>query len=357
MFDQLESIVGRYEELGELLSDPEVVSDTKRFMELSREEADLRDKVATYNEYKKVLETISDSEEMLGEGGLDDDMKEMLKEELSSAKSQKELLEEEIKILLLPKDPNDGKNIILEIRGAAGGDEAALFAGDLLNMYQHFSESQGWKFEIMEANITGIGGYKEVSALISGPSVYSKLKYESGAHRVQRVPVTETQGRVHTSTATVLVMPEVEEFEMTIDQKDLRVDIYHASGAGGQNVNKVATAVRIVHLPTNIKVEMQEERTQQKNREKAMKIIRARVADHFAQIAQDEQDAERKSTIGTGDRSERIRTYNFPQNRVTDHRIGLTLQKLDTILSGKLDEVVDALVLYDQTQKLEELNK
>ena len=222
MFDQLESIVGRYEELGELLSDPEVVSDTKRFMELSREEADLRDKVATYNEYKKVLETISDSEEMLGEGGLDDEMKEMLKEELSSAKSQKEVLEEEIKILLLPKDPNDGKNIILEIRGAAGGDEAALFAGDLLNMYQHFSESQGWKFEIMEANITGIGGYKEVSALISGPSVYSKLKYESGAHRVQRVPVTETQGRVHTSTATVLVMPEVEEFEMTIEQKDLR---------------------------------------------------------------------------------------------------------------------------------------
>lgn len=357
MFDQLESIVGRYEELGELLSDPEVVSDTKRFMELSREEADLRDKVATYNEYKKVLETISDSEEMLGEGGLDDDMKEMLKEELSSAKSQKELLEEEIKILLLPKDPNDGKNIILEIRGAAGGDEAALFAGDLLNMYQHFSESQGWKFEIMEASITGIGGYKEVSALISGPSVYSKLKYESGAHRVQRVPVTETQGRVHTSTATVLVMPEVEEFEMTIDQKDLRVDIYHASGAGGQNVNKVATAVRMVHLPTGIKVEMQEERTQQKNRDKAIKLLNTKVFDYYQQIELDKQNAERKSTVGTGDRSERIRTYNFPQNRVTDHRIGLTLQKLDSILSGKMDEVIDALIVYDQTKKLEELNK
>jgi len=357
MFDQLESIVGRYEELGELLSDPEVVSDTKRFMELSREEADLRDKVATYNEYKKVLETISDSEEMLGEGGLDDDMKEMLKEELSSAKSQKELLEEEIKILLLPKDPNDGKNIILEIRGAAGGDEAALFAGDLLNMYQHFSESQGWKCEIMEANITGIGRYKEVSALISGPSVYSKLKYESGAHRVQRVPVTETQGRVHTSTATVLVMPEVEEFEMTIDQKDLRVDIYHASGAGGQNVNKVATAVRMVHLPTGIKVEMQEERTQQKNRDKAIKLLNTKVFDYYQQIELDKQNAERKSTVGTGDRSERIRTYNFPQNRVTDHRIGLTLQKLDSILSGKMDEVIDALIVYDQTKKLEELNK
>jgi len=235
--------------------------------------------------------------------------------------------------------------------------EAALFAGDLLTMYQKYAEAQGWRFEIMEASMNGVGGFKEVVAMVSGQSVYSKLKYESGAHRVQRVPVTESQGRVHTSTATVLVMPEVEEVEYDIDPKDLRVDIYHASGAGGQNVNKVATAVRIVHLPTNIKVEMQEERTQQKNREKAMKIIRARVADHFAQIAQDEQDAERKSTIGTGDRSERIRTYNFPQNRVTDHRIGLTLQKLDTILSGKLDEVVDALVLYDQTQKLEELNK
>ena len=357
MFDQLESILGRYEELGELLSDPAVVSDTKRFMELSREEAGLRDTVATYNEYKKVLETISDSEEMLGEGGLDDDMKEMLKEELSEAKASKERLEEDIKILLLPKDPNDDKNIILEIRGAAGGDEAALFAGDLLNMYQHYAEAQGWKFEIMEANITGIGGYKEVSALVSGNSVYSKLKYESGAHRVQRVPVTETQGRVHTSTATVLIMPEVEDFELTLDPGDIRTDIYHASGAGGQNVNKVATAVRMVHLPTGIKVEMQEERTQQKNRDKAIKLLNTKVFDYYQQIELDKQNAERKSTVGTGDRSERIRTYNFPQNRVTDHRIGLTLQKLDTILSGKMDEVIDALIIFDQTAKLEELNK
>lgn len=357
MFDQLETMVGRYEELGELLSDPQVVNDTKRFMELSREEANLRDTVATYNEYKKVLETISDSEEMLGEGGLDEDMKEMLKEELSEAKAAKEELEEKIKILLLPKDPNDDKNIILEIRGAAGGDEAALFAGDLLNMYQHYAESQGWKFEIMEASVTSIGGYKEVSGLVSGTSVYSKLKYESGAHRVQRVPSTETQGRVHTSTATVLVMPEVEEFEMKIEQKDLRVDIYHASGAGGQNVNKVATAVRMVHLPTGIKVEMQEERTQQKNRDKAIKLLNTKVFDYYQQIELDKQNAERKSTVGTGDRSERIRTYNFPQNRVTDHRIGLTLQKLDTILSGKMDEVIDALVVYDQTEKLAELNK
>jgi len=357
IYDQLQAVEDRYEELGELLSDPDVVSDTKRFMELSKEEASTRDTVTAYREYKQVLQNIIDAEEMIKESGGDADLEEMAKQELKDAKAEKEEYEEKLKILLLPKDPNDDKNIILEIRGAAGGDEAALFAGDLLTMYQKYAEAQGWRFEVMEASMNGVGGFKEVVAMVSGQSVYSKLKYESGAHRVQRVPVTESQGRVHTSTATVLVMPEVEEVEYDIDPKDLRVDIYHASGAGGQNVNKVATAVRIVHLPTNIKVEMQEERTQQKNREKAMKIIRARVADHFAQIAQDEQDAERKSTIGTGDRSERIRTYNFPQNRVTDHRIGLTLQKLDTILAGKLDEVVDALVLFDQTQKLEELNK
>ena len=357
IYDQLQAVEDRYEELGELLSDPDVVSDTKRFMELSKEEASTRDTVTAYREYKQVLQNIVDAEEMIKESGGDADLEEMAKQELKDAKAEKEEYEEKLKILLLPKDPNDDKNIILEIRGAAGGDEAQLFAGDLLQMYQKYAESQGWRFEVMEASYNGVGGIKDVVAMVSGQSVYSKLKYESGAHRVQRVPVTESQGRVHTSTATVLVMPEIEEVEYDIDPKDLRIDIYHASGAGGQNVNKVATAVRIVHLPTNIKVEMQEERTQQKNREKAMKIIRARVADHFAQIAQDEQDAERKSTIGTGDRSERIRTYNFPQNRVTDHRIGLTLQKLDTILSGKLDEVVDALVLYDQTQKLEELNK
>lgn len=357
IYEQLQAVEDRYEELGELLSDPDVVGDTKRFMELSREEANSRDTVATYREYKKILQDIQDAEEMIKDAAGDSDLEEMAKEELREAKAAKEDYEEKLKILLLPKDPNDDKNIILEIRGAAGGDEAALFAGDLLAMYQKYAENQGWRFEVMEASYNGVGGIKEVVIMVSGQSVYSKLKYESGAHRVQRVPVTESQGRVHTSTATVLVMPEIEEVEYDIDPKDLRVDIYHASGAGGQNVNKVATAVRIVHLPTNIKVEMQEERTQQKNRDKAMKIIRARVADHFAQIAQDEQDAERKSTVGTGDRSERIRTYNFPQNRVTDHRIGLTLQKLDTILAGKMDEVIDALILYDQTQKMEELSK
>ncbi|EHJ51806.1 peptide chain release factor 1 [Streptococcus macacae] len=357
IYEQLQSVEDRYEELGELLSDPDIVSDTKRFMELSREEAAIRETVTAYREYKKILQTISDAEEMLKESSDDPELEEMAKEELKTSKGAKEAYEEKLKILLLPKDPNDDKNIILEIRGAAGGDEAALFAGDLLAMYQKYAENQGWKFEVMETSVNGVGGIKEVVAMVSGQSVYSKLKYESGAHRVQRVPVTESQGRVHTSTATVLVMPEIEEVEYDIDPKDLRVDIYHASGAGGQNVNKVATAVRMIHIPTGIKVEMQEERTQQKNRDKAMKIIRARVADHFAQIAQDEQDAERKSTVGTGDRSERIRTYNFPQNRVTDHRIGLTLQKLDSILSGKLDEVIDALVLYDQTQKLEELGQ
>ncbi len=357
IYDQLQSVEDRYEELGELLSDPDVVSDNKRFMSLSKEEASTRDTVTAYRDYKKIIQNMKDAEEIIKAAAGDAELEEMAKEELKAAKIEKEVYEEKLKFLLLPKDPNDDKNIILEIRGAAGGDEAALFAGDLLNMYQKYAESQGWRFDVMEVSLNGVGGLKEVIAMVSGQSVYSKLKYESGAHRVQRVPVTESQGRVHTSTATVLVMPEVEEVDYEIAAKDLRVDIYHASGAGGQNVNKVATAVRIVHLPTNIKVEMQEERTQQKNRDKAMKIIRARVADHFAQIAQDEQDAERKSTIGTGDRSERIRTYNFPQNRVTDHRIGLTLQKLDTILSGKMDEVVDALVLYDQTQKLEELNK
>ena len=357
IYDQLQAVEDRYEELGELLSDPEVVSDTKRFMELSREEANTRETVTAYREYKQVIQSISDAEEMIKEASGDPDLEEMAKEELKESKAAKEEYEERLKILLLPKDPNDDKNIILEIRGAAGGDEAALFAGDLLAMYQKYAETQGWRFEVMEASYNGVGGIKEVVAMVSGQSVYSKLKYESGAHRVQRVPVTESQGRVHTSTATVLVLPEVEEVEYEIDPKDLRVDIYHASGAGGQNVNKVATAVRMVHIPTGIKVEMQEERTQQKNRDKAMKIIRARVADHFAQIAQDEQDAERKSTVGTGDRSERIRTYNFPQNRVTDHRIGLTLQQLDTIWSWKMYECIYSLVLYDQTQKLEELNK
>ena len=357
LVDKLQVIEDKFMDLEQRISDPEVIARQDEWRKLTRQHAQLSETVETFRTYKKVLAGIDEAMEVIEDKSMDEEFREMAQEELKELKPQKEELEDKLQILLLPKDPNDDKNIIIEIRGGAGGDEAALFAGDLLNMYQKYAETQGWRFEVMEASYNGVGGIKEVVAMVSGQSVYSKLKYESGAHRVQRVPVTESQGRVHTSTATVLVMPEVEEVDYEIDPKDLRVDIYHASGAGGQNVNKVATAVRMVHIPTGIKVEMQEERTQQKNRDKAMKIIRARVADHFAQIAQDEQDAERKSTVGTGDRSERIRTYNFPQNRVTDHRIGLTLQKLDTILAGKLDEVVDALVLYDQTQKLEELNK
>lgn len=354
MFDRLESVEGRYEELNELLSDPEVVSDTKRLMKLTKEEAAIRETVATYRRYKEVSQDISDTEEMLGEK-LDAEMAEMAKEELNDLKKEKTEIEEKMKVLMLPKDENDDRNIIMEIRGAAGGDEAQLFAGTLFNMYQKYADAQGWRTEVLDANITGIGGYKEITLMITGDNVYSKLKYENGAHRVQRVPATESQGRIHTSTATVVVMPEAEEVELDLPDKDIRTDIYHASGAGGQHVNKTASAVRLTHLPTGIAVAMQDERSQIKNREKAMKVLRARVYDHIQQAAQSEYDAERKSAIGTGDRSERIRTYNFPQSRVTDHRIGLTIQKLDQILSGKLDEIIDALILNDQTAKMEQL--
>lgn len=355
MFDQLDSFIIRYDELSELLSDPEVISDTRRFMELTKEEAALRPKVEVFRRYQRVEEELAETEEMLSES-LDDEMAKMAKEELAMLKTHREELQGEIKVLLLPEDPNDGKNIIMEIRGAAGGDEAALFAGDLYEMYTKYAESQGWRVEVMDANITGIGGYKEIILMITGQSVFAKLKYESGAHRVQRVPSTESQGRVHTSTSTVVVMPEMEEVDIDLDDKDIRVDIYHASGAGGQHVNKTASAVRLTHIPTGIAVAMQDERSQLKNREKAMKVLRARVYDQISSEAQSEYDASRKSAVGTGDRSERIRTYNFPQNRVTDHRIGLTIQKLDQILAGKMDEVIDALILADQAEKLEKLN-
>ncbi len=355
MFDQLDSFIIRYDELSELLSNPEVISDTRRFMELTKVEAALRPKVEVFRRYQRVEEELAETEEMLSES-LDDEMAKMAKEELAMLKTHREELQEEIKVLLLPEDPNDGKNIIMEIRGAAGGDEAALFAGDLYEMYTKYAESQGWRVEVMDANITGIGGYKEIILMITGQSVFAKLKYESGAHRVQRVPSTESQGRVHTSTSTVVVMPEMEEVDIDLDDKDIRVDIYHASGAGGQHVNKTASAVRLTHIPTGIAVAMQDERSQLKNREKAMKVLRARVYDQISSEAQSEYDASRKSAVGTGDRSERIRTYNFPQNRVTDHRIGLTIQKLDQILAGKMDEVIDALILADQAEKLEKLN-
>ncbi|KRL39135.1 peptide chain release factor 1 [Liquorilactobacillus uvarum] len=354
LFDRLQTLKDRYEELGGLLSDPDVISDTKRFTSLSKEMADLRETVEKYDQYKKVTNLIKEDEELLGEK-LDDEMAAMAKEELAEAKTERGKLEEEIKVLLLPKDPNDDKNIIMEIRGAAGGDEASLFASDLFSMYAKYAEKQNWSIEVLDKNVTEVGGFKEIALLINGDNVYSKLKYENGAHRVQRVPVTESAGRVHTSTATVVVMPEEEDVEIDIDPKDIRVDVYRSSGAGGQHINKTSSAVRMTHLPTGIVVAMQDQRSQQQNREKAMKILKARVYDYYSSKEQNEYDKNRKSAVGTGDRSERIRTYNYPQNRVTDHRIGLTLNKLDRIMNGELEEVIDALILYDQTKALENL--
>ena len=346
IYDQLQALEDRYEELGELLSDPDIVSDTTRFMDLSKEEASTRETVAVYREYKKVLQNIEDAEEMLKDAGGDPELEEMAKEELKESKAAKEDYEEKLKILLLPKDPNDDKNIILEIRGAAGGDEAALFAGDLLQMYQKYAESQGWKFEVMEASYNGVGGIKEVVVMVSGQSVYSKLKYESGAHRVQRVPVTESQGRVHTSTATVLVMPEVEEVEYEIDPKDLRVDIYHASGAGGQNVNKVSTGVRLTHIPTGIVVASTVDRTQYGNRDRAMKMLQAKLY----QLEQ-EKKAQEVDTL-KGDKKEitwgsQIRSYVFtPYTMVKDHRTGYEVAQVDKVMDGDIDGFIDAFLKW-----------
>ena len=353
-FDKLQAVADRYEELGELLSDPEVIADSQRFMKLSKEMGNIRETVEKYNHYKEVTSQIEENDELLREK-LDDEMNAMVKDDLKNLNAEKEQLEHEITLLMLPKDPNDDKNIIMEIHGAAGGDEASLFAADLFNMYSKYAERQGWQVEVADRNETEVGGFKEIVLIISGNKVYSKLKYESGAHRVQRVPVTESAGRVHTSTATVGVMPEAQDVDIDIDQKDIRTDVFRSSGAGGQHINKTSSAVRMTHLPTGIVVSMQDQRSQQQNRAKAMEILRARVYDYYQSREQNEYDAERKSAVGTGDRSERIRTYNFPQNRVTDHRIGLTLNKLDRVMNGELDEVVDALVLADQAEKMERL--
>ncbi|AKP66371.1 peptide chain release factor 1 [Companilactobacillus ginsenosidimutans] len=354
IFDQLEGLLDRYSELQELMSDPEVINDTKRYMKLSKEEADMRDVVAAFKKYKELKQSISDSDEILRETD-DAEMQALAKDELNESKAELEKVEHDITILMLPKDPNDDKNIIMEIRGAAGGDEASLFAADLLGMYSKYAEKQGWSFEIIDQNATEVGGYKDVAVMITGNRVYSKLKYENGAHRVQRVPSTESAGRVHTSTATVAIMPEYDEVELDLDPKDIRVDVYRSSGAGGQHINKTSSAVRMTHLPTGIVVAMQDQRSQQQNREKAMQILRSRVYDYYESENQSEYDEQRKSAVGTGDRSERIRTYNYPQNRVTDHRIGLSLNKLDRIMNGELDEIIDALVVFDQTKKLEQI--
>ena len=353
MLDRLEIVEERYDKLNQLLSDPEVINDTTKLREYSKEQSSLEETVQVYREYKEILEGIQDAKAMLEEEK-DAEMREMVKAELSELTPKEEEYAERLRVLLLPKDPNDEKNVIIEVRGAAGGDEAALFAGDLYKMYSRFAEMQGWKSEVIESSSTELGGFKEIIFMINGAGAYSKMKYENGAHRVQRVPSTESGGRIHTSTATVAVLPEAEEVEVEIHDKDIRVDTFTSSGPGGQSVNTTMSAVRLTHTPTGVVVSCQDEKSQIKNKEKAMKVLRARVYDKFQQEAQKEYDDNRKSAVGTGDRSERIRTYNFPQNRVTDHRINLTIQKLDQILQGKLDEFIDALITEEQTRLMAE---
>ena len=354
MFDQLDIVEERYEQLNELLSDPDVVNDTDKLRKYSKEQADLQKTVDVYRSYKTKKEELQDIEDMLSETS-DKEEVEMLKEESSALKTELPDMEEELKILLIPKDPNDDKDVIVEIRAAAGGDEAAIFAGDLMRMYSKYAEANGFKTEIVEASESDHGGYKEVSFSVSGTGAYSKLKFENGAHRVQRVPETESGGRIHTSTATVAVLPEAEDVEIEIRNEDLKIDTYRSSGAGGQHVNTTDSAVRITHLPTGV-IATSSEKSQIQNREKAMKVLKARLYDMKLQEEQQKYASQRKSAVGTGDRSERIRTYNYPQSRVTDHRIGLTLQKLNQIMEGHLDEIVEALTLSEQTEKLKELN-
>ncbi|MDF2556827.1 MAG: prfA [Bacillales bacterium] len=351
MIDKLQSVEDRYERLNELLSDPTVISDSNKLREYSKEQAGIQEIVSVYRNFKNVRQQHADTREMLEEN-LDAEMREMVKDEFDSLTKELESLQEKIRILMIPKDPNDDKNVIMEVRGAAGGDEAALFAGNLFRMYTRYAESNGWKVEVLDSNPTGIGGFKEVVFMISGTGAYSKLKYENGAHRVQRVPETESSGRIHTSTATVACMPEAEEVDILINDNDIRIDTFCSSGAGGQSVNTTKSAVRVTHIPTGIMATCQDGKSQNSNKDQALKVLRARIYEIEQKKIQDELDATRKSAVGTGDRSERIRTYNYPQSRVTDHRIGLTLQKLDTIMEGKLDEIIDALTLDDQTRRL-----
>lgn len=352
VLDQLEAIHQRYNELNQLLCDPKVLQDPAKLRQLSKEHADLEKQNQAYLDYKSVIEQLQEAKEMQNDP-LDDEMKELVKAEIEELTNRKRELEEEIRLLLLPKDPNDEKNVIVEIRGAAGGEEAALFAADLYRMYTRFAERQGWKVELLDANATGLGGLKEVVFSIQGKGAYSRLKYESGAHRVQRIPSTESGGRIHTSTATVAVLPEAEEVEIEINDKDLRIDTFCSSGPGGQSVNTTKSAVRITHLPTGIVVSCQDEKSQIKNRERAMRVLRARLFDLKQREEQEKMASTRKMQVGTGDRSERIRTYNFPQSRVTDHRIGLTLHKLDLVLDGDLDEIIQQLILHEQTKYLQ----
>lgn len=351
MFDQLEDLVEKFNIINDQISQPEVIADQERWQKLMKEHSDLKDIVEKYQEYKATLEAIDDALAML-EDNLDDDFRELVKEELSDNKKRVEPLQNELKLLLLPKDPNDEKNVIMEIRGGAGGDEAALFAAELYRMYCYYAEANKWKTELMSLNENGIGGFKEVIFMVKGQGAYSKLKYESGVHRVQRIPATESGGRIHTSTVTVAVMPEAEELDVQLDMNDVRIDVCRASGNGGQCVNTTDSAVRALHVPTGLMVYCQDEKSQLKNKEKALKILRTRLYDMEQAKAHAEMAAEKKSLVGTGDRSERIRTYNFPQGRVTDHRIGLTIHKLQQTLDGDLEEIISALTTYDQTEKL-----
>lgn len=356
MFDKLDDLLIRFEEVLNELGEPDVTSNPDRFQKLMKEQSDLQPIVDTYKEYKKNKETIQDSLSMLEEEK-DEDMREMLKEELSDAKKRVEELEHELKILLLPKDPNDNKNVIVEIRAGAGGDEAALFAAEIYRMYVKYAESRRWKTEMMSLNENGIGGFKEVTFMINGAGAYSRLKYESGVHRVQRVPETESGGRIHTSTCTVAIMPEAEEIDFHLDMNDCKFDVFRASGNGGQCVNTTDSAVRLTHIPTGIVISCQDEKSQLKNKDKALKILRSRLYEMELAKRHDAEAEERKSQIGTGDRSEKIRTYNFPQGRVTDHRIRLTLHQIDAVLNGDLDLVIDPLIAADQAAKLAKMNE
>ena len=351
MLDRLVSMENRYEELGHMLMDPDIGTDIKKMTDVTKEQASLQAAYDLFQEYKEVKDGIDGAKELMKEN--DPEIKEMAKMELDELEESMPDIIKKLELELIPKDPNDNKNVIMEIRGAAGGDEGNIFAGDLYRMYVKYAESQGWKVEVMEAEESEAGGFSLISFNVIGDGVYGKLKYESGSHRVQRVPKTETQGRVHTSTATVLVMPEMEEVDVQINKSDLRIDTYRASGAGGQHINKTDSAVRITHLPTGIVATSQDGRSQHDNRDKAMKALVARVYDYFQSQQTEAIDSERKSKVGTGDRAEKIRTYNYPQNRVTDHRIGLTIQQLDRIIEGKLDDIITALINEDQRLKLE----